>query len=84
MKLFKGCFSDEYVWEEDVVFEENFDAYILYEDVREFYMDDESADIELYYEVEINQATFVKYCRQERLQASSGKVLNEFMRRCNE
>jgi hypothetical protein len=52
MKLFEGRMSGEFAWEDEVCYEEEFGEYILEEDVRDYYMDDESCDIDIYYEVD--------------------------------
>ena len=67
MKLFKS--DNEYVWEDelDLVYEEKLQSYIEWEDLREYYMDDDDLPI-LYEEVKAQLPSVYKdYCKSRDL-----------------
>ena len=87
MRLFKGDHSDELVWEDDITlmddgmvdWKENEKVYILKEDWQEWYLDDESADIETYSEVNAELiGVYRLWCEQNNLVWYEKEVFNKY------
>ena len=90
MKLFISEYNDTLVFEDDITlmsdsmedWEEQEKVYILQEDWQEWYLDDESCDIEQYYEVDdpLSWEMFKAWCLQEGLKVCSGKALIDYVK----
>ena len=82
MKLYKNDSSSELVWEDEIVYEEKLEEYILQDDVKHTY--NKWDEIDFYYQVdEQDQSIYLAYCKQENWIASNYHVLKAYMGKAN-
>jgi hypothetical protein len=78
MELYKSIDTGELIWNNDLVWSEDFDAYV-FED-REYWLDDDMADVEAFTLLDVEDwDTFKLWCKQEDLKENDYLSLAKYV-----
>jgi hypothetical protein len=79
MELYKTP-NNELIWSDDYYYDENFDGYIHNDDYRDFWLDDDMSDVEVFELLDTNkQETYILWCQYEQIEPKYASNLMKFL-----